>query len=350
MGNKLLALFLVCSAAARADFTIVLVPDMQFLTSDHPSTLTAMFQAIVDNRTTCTPPFCPVSGQWNTVAVLGLGDNTDDAGGAQYNTARSGWDIVKNAGLTFIIPVGNHDCDSKSCAARLVTMFDSKLGPSYFSGLSFFGGGYPAGSNANSYGYLDVDGFHFLLMALEFYPRSATASVPVATWAQGIMAANTAKQTILVTHALLTPIGSPHLILDGDNYGPTFYSLDGANNLNGQEMFDTLIAPNNVIISANGHFFPGNTAHLTLASSGTNNSKAHVIFADYQDDPAVSRLTVLKFRPSISKIEVYQYSPSLGAFDSGNPMYQLDWTPPASPSTGGTVSGVIRVSGGVTVR
>jgi len=322
-----LFLLLVCAIARAADFSIAFIPDMQNQTQYNTLLLNNMFHTIVNNAVTCTSPFCPASGQWNTQAVLSLGDNTNTACGGQMATARAGWDIVKTSGIPFLVTIGNHDYNSQDPVSRVTSCFDTQFGPTYYSGLSWYGGGYPEGSNANSYALVTIEGHQLLLMTLEFYPTAADI-----TWATGVLGAHPGRQVILTTHAYVTPedaVPHPHRVLDGDTYGPTSYSLGGSCCLNGPEMFAALVQAYDIVVVNGGHFLDG-PYHAHISPQATNGAGHPVaeLFSDYQNDINNSWFTIVKFRDSIGKLEVYTYSYNLGVFDPNFPMYTLDWTPP----------------------
>ena len=343
MRKYLLACLLcTCFPCMAGDFTIVLLPDIQNLTQYNGFLLTAMMNAIVANKDTCTAPFCPTSGQWNIQAVMGLGDNTNSTDSGQMTAAQTAWNILKNAGLVVLVPMGNHEFDGASPAGRLTTVFDSFFGPSFYAGKSWYGGGFPEGSSANLYELATIEGYPLLLMGLEFYPRctatgifatvcaGSTTTVDTASWAESILTANAARQAIVESHGYVTPLnGSVHRVLNTDTYGPNDYSLGGANWLNGAELYSTLVQNNNIVVMAGGHFI-GGAYHGHISPQGTNALWHPVaeIFSDAQDDVNNNYITLLKFRPSLSKIEVYNYIQSAGAFDHNFPMYTLDWTPP----------------------
>lgn len=340
--TKLLSISL-CTAAFlhAADFTVVLIPDTQYLTESYPATLNAMMTAVVANRTTCVAPFCPLSGEWNIQAVMGLGDVANLA--SEMATGRAAWDIIKASGLPFVIPPGNHDYDTINLGSRAITIFDAQFGPAYYSGLSWYGGGFPSGSNANMYAQVTIEGYPFVLMGLEILPRCAatgifatacagsTATEDAASWAQSILTANSNRQALIATHVYLTPIGGTHRIVDGGQWGPTDMGYGGASNLNGPDLYSTLVQQNNVVGVFCGHIV-GSAKHAYI-SPQVNNAQGKPIseiMSNFQEDSTNSWVTLLKFRPSLGRIEVYNYSPSLGTLNATYPMYQLDWTPPGA--------------------
>jgi hypothetical protein len=319
------------------DFTVVAIPDIQNLAQYYPSTLNTMMQAIVNNSTTCAAPFCPASGQWNIEAVLGEGDNVNATDTAQMTVSQTAWNYIAASNIPFLIAIGNHDYDNIS--ERNTTTFDKFFGPSYYAAHFWYGGGFPANSNANSYALVTLGGYPFVLLSMEFYPRCTATGIfatvcagstiavdaDAASWAEGVLTANSERQAIIVTHAYLDSWPDTHRMDDSD---PTVFGVAGPNWLNGVEMNSTIVQHSSVALVVNGHF-PNASYSAHIAPQETNSVGALVseVFSNYQNDMANSWIALFKFRPSLGQIEVYHYSVSLAGFDPNFPMYTLQWNP-----------------------
>lgn len=179
-------------------FSIILVPDPQYYT-EHPSydLYSAQSRWIRDN--------------WaglNTKHVIYLGDLTNDNESAQWTTADAAYSILDSANLPYAVIPGNHDYKTNNTDgwvgvyARDLTKYNGIVGPSRFSGKSWYGGNFE-GSNANNYTYVSVNGLDFMAVGLEYAPRKE-----VLTWANSLIGQHPNHRVIIFTHAYTTVNGA----------------------------------------------------------------------------------------------------------------------------------------------
>jgi hypothetical protein len=175
------------------DFTIVVLPDTQYYTDEIRGATMSMFTAqtqwVVDNKT-----------RENIRAVIGLGDIVDDGDRpAEWQKADSAYRILDKAAVPYAPVLGNHDYDNLGKEGnRTARNYNTYFGPSRFSGYSWYGGGYPAGSNENFYITFTAGARPYLVIALEYYPRTNALQ-----WAQRIVGGNPDKEVIITTHSYL---------------------------------------------------------------------------------------------------------------------------------------------------
>lgn len=166
---------LLCSAAAAAqdDFTIIVLPDTQFYSQNHPQIFAAQTRWIAGNASARNVRF-----------VLGVGDIVNNGSEeAQWRNADAAIRTLDDAGVDYALPVGNHDYRYSKPSLRVAPLFNKYFGPQRYAGKSYYRGQYPAGSNENFYVTFDAAGRKYLVLLLEFYPRRAALD-----WAESVIA------------------------------------------------------------------------------------------------------------------------------------------------------------------
>jgi hypothetical protein len=215
--------------------------------------------------------------------------------------------------------VGNHDYDSAYPKKREISKFDHYFGPHRFEEKPWYGGSLN-GSHANYYVRLRMDGWSFLIVALEFFPRQHAVE-----WASDIIDAHPDAQSIILTHAYLNPDGTR--TKRTDRWSITRYGLEDS--YSGEELWEGLIKSKpNILAVICGHQPDGPyAAHRT--DPGDAGNAVHQIFIDYQSsNRGDGWLGLLKFRPSLGNIEMSSYrtyAPSGLGFDPDAPTYSLPW-------------------------
>ncbi|HEY2391561.1 MAG TPA: Ig-like domain-containing protein [Candidatus Angelobacter sp.] len=270
----------------------------------------------------------------NIQAVLGEGDIVNDGASiAQQQNADAAIRTLDAAGIPYLLAIGNHDYDGANPkAGRPVVGFNQWFGPTRYAGKPFYMGNFPTGSNENFYGIIPIAEKNFLLMALEYYPRSEAMD-----WATSILQANPDKEAIIVTHN--------YEFVDGSRESRCDTQDMPSGNATGDDMWATLRQFPNVIMVLSGHLTDGQSAHRTdIADTGT---LVNQMFINYQTFPngGDGWLRILTFHPSTNSISAQTYSPFLNQFrtDAANQFTLLYHNP--NPSTGmGTIGGKIRNS------
>ncbi|HKT51581.1 MAG TPA: hypothetical protein VJV96_14885, partial [Candidatus Angelobacter sp.] len=281
----------VHAQATASDFTVIVVPDPQNETQYYPQVLNSQMQWIVNNQKGL-----------NIQMVLTEGDNINDgASTAQLQNLDAAFRLLDNAGVPYLLGIGNHDYNGGNAKARDLTGFNQWFGPGRYSGKSYFKGNFPAGSNANSYGVVTINGQEFLFMTLEYRPTSASLD-----WAEAVLAANPTKEAIIVAHSF---------VLKNNYREDTCDDQDmSLSNATGQATWMRLRKYNNAIMFLSGHFTGGSGARRSDLGNGGN--LVNQLFADYQDYPNGGNgwLRVLTFHPASNNITVQTYSPFLNQY------------------------------------
>lgn len=309
---------------SEADFEIDVLPDLQYQTLvgyTPPAYANYTFDWIVANKTSA-----------NIKAVLQVGDLTDDGNTAQFSKVDSNYDKFDAASIPYLVVPGNHDYDGGSPNnSRLTTVYDTWMGPSRYTGLTYYGGNY-LGSNANYYIKLDVGSKKYLVIGLEFQPRDA-----VLTWAQSVLDSNKNRETIVVTHGHITQYGEKAQ----DSSLFTNYGLTGNN---GVELWNNFIRKNKqIIMSLNGHYVDpccgGNATvfnnnlgpfmHNRVTQTGDSGNVVHQIGYNHQSDSlgGAGQIMRFKFKPSQSRIDVSFFNAIYQGNDPRSQSYSLNYLP-----------------------
>jgi hypothetical protein len=318
---------LLCSASAQ-DFTIVTLPDTQFYSASNPQIFTAQTKWIRDN-----------AAALNIKLVLGEGDIVNGGGEiSQWQNADSAMKLLDGV-VPYMSVIGNHDYDQNDPSRRTASTvnFNSYFGPNRYAGQAWYKGTFTPGSNENFYGTFAFSGTTFLVIALEFMPRSA-----VLDWANSIIAANPDKEVIILTHAY--EYSDDTRIGRCDEWNKTSFNLDTDND--GNDMWNKVVRKHqNVALVLSGHVTAGDgTGRRT--DLGDNGNLVNQVLADYQTLPNGGNgwLRIMTFHPAANTIDVKTYSPFLDAYmtDAEN-QFTLTWHAPGGfPGQPGTIDGRVR--------
>ncbi|MFA7486059.1 MAG: PASTA domain-containing protein, partial [Phycisphaerae bacterium] len=264
---------LVCQSLGR-NFSIIVLPDTQYYSQSYPSTFSAQTQWIVNNKNT-----------FNVAAVLHEGDIVNVASNTtQWNNADAAMSLLEDPvttgladGIPYGVCPGNHDIPT--------TNYNLYFGVSRFSGRSYYGGNYGT-TNDSNYILFTAEGVKFIVVFLTYSPSS-----DVISWANGIIAANSDRRAIVVSHDILTAAG--------------VFSTAG------QAIYNGLKENPNLFLILCGHI------HTEARRTDTyNGNTVHTLLADYQDEPNGGNgwLRILEFSPTSNEIFVSTYSPTLGQY------------------------------------
>jgi predicted MPP superfamily phosphohydrolase len=300
--------------AAAPDFTVVLLPDTQ---------------CSVSTGNLETPGGCGAPGgeatqyinsqmDWaiahkdsdNIKAVVGLGDIVNiSALPAQWAKADAAYAKLDAAGMPYAPTIGNHDYDS--WVDRTTKDYNKWFGPARLSKYSWYGGSFPSGSNENFYITFESGTAKYLVLALEFFPRSTTID-----WAKTILQANGDRQVLVATHNFLDANNKPC----SDKYLNGLVAHHMKDGLNCDAVWTELSAFPNIIGIVNGHWGVGVTGRTDLVGQAGN--KVPAMLSDYQDQPfgGEGYMRILRFHPGLGTIDVTSYSAAVDKFkqDAGN--------------------------------
>jgi len=173
----------------RGRFHHCCVPDPQNYSQYYPQIFDAQTQWIAAN-----------SAAQNVQVVLEVGDSVNNSKDlAEWQNANHSISLLDQSGVPYAIAGGNHDYDTLPPTNRPATYFNQYFGPSRYSGKPYYGSSnFPPGSNENFYETFTWGGKPYLILVLEFVPRSSAVAR-----AKSVLSANTDKE-VIVCHAQLS--------------------------------------------------------------------------------------------------------------------------------------------------
>jgi calcineurin-like phosphoesterase family protein/carboxypeptidase family protein len=309
------------------EFTIIALPDTQFYSSTYPQIFAAQTQWIASH----------VQDQ-NIKLVLGLGDIVDSGGNlTQWQNADAAVRLLDGK-VPYMMAIGNHDYDKNDPASRTASTinFNSFFGPARYAGASWYKGNFPAGSNENFYGVVNINGRDYLILVLEFAPRDSSLN-----WAAGIISANPDKEIIVVTH-MFTYSDNTRIDHCDSNSAESFGV--GQDN-NGEDVWWKLLQNYpNIHLVLSGHVVEGDGTGRRM-DIGVHGNLVNEILSDYQSDPSGGNgyLRILKISPSLNRVNVTTYSPYLNSFltDEHN-QFMVPYHNPGVSTLAGSFSGIVK--------
>ncbi|HZU23765.1 MAG TPA: carboxypeptidase regulatory-like domain-containing protein [Terriglobales bacterium] len=318
-------LIVACVAAAQVtspDFSVVVLPDTQYYSESHPEIFTAQTQWIVNNRS-----------NYNIQFVLHEGDIVNIAEQpAQWQNADAAMRLLDAAQIPYVAPPGNHDYDGEMPSGRGTTAFNAYFGPSRYAQYGWYKGGFPSGTNDNSYAVFTVNGQQYLVLSLEFIPRDSALA-----WARTVLDANADKEIIVVTHSYMWVDSTRADECNNNDLAPT-------NGNQGEDIWQKLLNNYpNVSLVLSGHFTAATASRR--AELGLHQNLVNQIFANYQQltNGGNGWLRIMTFRPSLNRIDVVTYSPFLNQYmTDGENQFSIAWHNAGLAGTTGAITGLVR--------
>jgi hypothetical protein len=259
-------------------FSLVVLPDTQFLTLDYPSVLEAMNGWTVAQR-----------DHHNIRFVLHEGDMVHTRTQQEWSNAATAMSVLDGE-VPYALCVGNHDIDDGGDTAA----FNRTFPLSGISAMQGFGGVYEADRIDNAYYLFQSGSSRWLILSLIFEPDD-----DVLTWADEVVAANPERRVLLLTHAYLTPAGTRSAV--------------------GERIWDAVVRKHaNVTFVLNGHYTGGETARLE--SVGDQGNTVFQLFVNFQTSPLLAgldRFRLMHFDPAASQVHVRTYSPIWQGWSQG---------------------------------
>jgi len=257
----------------KEDFTLIVLPDTQMYSDNYPEIFQAQTQWIVDNKNAL-----------NIVYVAHEGDIVDHADDeSEWINADNAMSLLDAAMIPYGVVPGNHD--------EPTTFYNQYFGVDRFCNSyptdcrSYYGDGYPSGSNDNNYTLFTAGGMDFIVINLEYVSPAAGAL----DWADQLLKDHSDRRAIVVSHYIL-------------NANATFSSW-------GQQIYDALSDNPNPFLMLCGHIH---------AEARRTDGKLHTLLADYQDYPNGGNgfLRIMHFLPETNEIRVKTYSPWLDQYET----------------------------------
>ncbi|MBW1878146.1 MAG: metallophosphoesterase [Deltaproteobacteria bacterium] len=265
-------------------FTLVVVPDVQYLTLSYPSILDGMLQWVADE-----------ADQRNIAYLLQEGDITHENSDLEWDNAVSSFSLL-DSGPPFALCVGNHDIGDGG---------DTSLFNEHFP-VSTWGepGIYEPDRMDNHFLTFAAGGGQWLVLSLIYDPPD-----PVLIWADGVVVDHPDHRVIVLTHAYLGPSGTRTGI--------------------GERIWDGVARRHpNVTLVFNGHYTSGEASRLV--SMGDQGNSVVQMFANYQTRPlgGTGLLRIVEVDPLAGRLSVMTWTPVFdGTLDDEGNQFVLDDVP-----------------------
>lgn len=283
-------------------FTLVVLPDTQYLAESHPDIFRAQTRWIEEQV-----------AERGIIAVLHVGDIVDDNSEAQWTVARDALTPLIGV-VPIVFALGNHDYGEEGSTNDRSTQAHEFLPMDAITGQPTFGGLYESGRLDNSYSVLDTPEGPWLVVALEFGPRD-----PVLDWANQIVMQHEDMPGIVLTHAYLYSDDTRYDWLtkgEQQHWSPHSYGLASLAPVNdGQAIFEKLVRDHDDIgFVFCGHVLNDGVARLSSMQAG--GGVVHEILANYQmnDMGGEGFLRLVEFRQGSDEVRVRTYSPWLDEY------------------------------------
>lgn len=238
------------------DFTLIAIPDMQYISGNKPENLTKITEWINKNK-----------ASENIRFAMFLGDMTNENKKSEWENVRSATDTLS---VPFSVIYGNRDMN-RAKEYRNVNRFMSAYPLDTFQAYSEYGGAFENNS-LNTYYKFEYSGLKYMIMALEFAPRD-----DVLKWAGEIIEANPDHNVIITTHGYLDDDGN--IISDSSSDSFLNYSYLGEDGNNGSEIWNKLIRKHkNIVLLLCGHRGDGDVIRRT--DTGDHGNKVQTIMVN----------------------------------------------------------------------
>ena len=253
----------VGGGSAGADFSMVVLPDIQNESQYNTAMLSSQMNWMVSNAT-----------DDNIVFATSVGDlvNTP-TDTTQYGNADARFDILDTGNVPNSAGPGNHDL-------YVGTLWANYFGTSRWSSRSYYGGAY---DDFSHYFLFSASGMDFILINLQYQPTTDQIN-----WANNLLQTYSSRRAIVEQHD----------ILNTDN---SWYN---------QTSYNTLRSNANLFLMLCGHMHSTSDGAAYAAETGTDGHTIHVVMQDYQDfSNGNGWLRIYRFSPANNKIYMTTYSP-----------------------------------------
>ncbi len=277
-------------AEAWEPFTVVALPDTQFLVYEQAGAHVEVFEAqtrwIVEQRDVEDIAFATHLGD-----VVQTWDDT-----TQWVLAEGAMSTLDGE-LPYGIALGNHDCDFPRGEGGddPACIFDEWFPLERYEAEPWWGGDQSWEGGYSSYQLISASGLDLLMLHLAFEPREEELA-----WAAEVIDAHPDHIVILSTHWFLDP--------EGEWAGSGPHSSDG--------IWEALVAPfDNVWLVLSAHV-PGESRR----SDEVGGHPVHQLLSCYQTvDDRVSLdgwMRLMRFEPALGLLTVETYSPVLDSYET----------------------------------
>ncbi len=259
-------------------FSLILIPDIQYVTLAYPDVLDAMTGWAAAERDDRDIRF-----------VLQEGDLTHENTDAEWGAPPPPVAPREGAGPhPHPHGGGGHDMGEGGDTTR----FNETFPVSRFEAAGGLGGTRVADRMDDAYFRFEAGRTPWLILSLTYAPDDEALA-----WASGVAGDHPDHRVIVLTHAYLAPNGE----------------LSGT----GQDIWDQLVSRHaNMTLVLNGHYIDGEAAQRI--SEGDAGNTVVQLFANYQDRPfgGAGLLRILELDPANGELAVSTYSPWLDFWES----------------------------------
>lgn len=282
------------------DFSLVVIPDTQNMSTSYPAIFNSMTQWIANNKTA-----------EKIVFTTHVGDLVNTSTSAtEWGRADTAMATLDTGGVPYSVGPGNHD---------LYGSYNTYFGPSRFSANGFYQGSYASGQNENNYSFFSASGMDFIIINLQFGSTSAHYD-----WADALLKANPNRRGIVVKHDI----------------------LNTDNSWSNQAPFTALKDNPNLFLMLCGHMHTSNDGSAYRAELGDDGHTIHILMTDFQDyvNGGNGYLRKLRFSPSEDKIYATIYSPYASASltnASNYEQFEMAYDMPGSAAGSFTLIGTV---------
>lgn len=280
---------------AGGDYSMVVLPDTQYMVGTFTNAYYEMMQWIADNRDTL-----------NIQAVMHMGDMIDKNTSTEWTAFKKGTDILDAAGIPWMPMMGNHE-DS----VMLNHYFDFQT---YGTGREWFGGSYEENKLDYHYWFINVGSREYIVLSLGWIP-----SWDVLDWAKGIVEAYPEKNVIINCHAYMNDDGM--LISSGKRHS---ISAEYPGYPEGDDIWDAFKSYENVVLAMGGHV--GCPDILSYVDQNGAGEDVHSLLIDNQTDGisnSTGMIAVLTFHQDSDTVELNWYSTKLDAMYGPENQYAI---------------------------
>lgn len=265
---------------AQGDYTVVVIPDTQYLVEYSPDAYGRLTDWIANN-----------ASQLNVQAVLHLGDMVNSSLDTQWELAKQGMDKLNGTSVAWMPMRGNHD-DS----AMFNYYFDYTA---YGTSRSWFGGSYQEGKLDHTYWYFTVGERQYMVLSLGWAP-----GWEVLDWAEELVKDHPAHNVILTCHAYMNYNGK--LLQNGDIGCVNNSETDSPE---GADIWNRLKGYDNIVLALGGHI-PSNNLSVFTDTNGAGREVANIL-ADAQNmdlQSPVGMVLLLTFHEESDAVDLNWYS------------------------------------------
>ena len=271
---------------AEGDYSMVALPDTQFLSSTHPTVFKELTQWIVDNQE-----------KYNIRAVMHMGDMVDSGNTTQWGNCENAMYILdSDEDIPWMPMRGNHDPSDG---------FNQTFPYAKFADRSYFGGSYEheklnQDRLDSTYWEITVGDRDYLILSLGWAPHQGAID-----WAEEIVKNNPDKNVILTTHAFMYWDGT-HLNDEDLDYTSGYDSLG----IDGTDIWEQIGAKYpNVVLAMGGHIgFPDIIARTDKNGAG---KEVTSLLCDAQGIDltyGLGMMALLTFHEDSNEVDVNWYS------------------------------------------